>query len=110
MFSIIDKVLGSGDCLDSKGIKVKLTLGLFIDGDNITEELEYKVKKDCKLIDLLKQLDKTGKYPKNYFAKLSNDGSVTLLINGKRYVFPDDKKVKLNDGDDITIISSIAGG
>ena len=97
-------------CSNNGSEKIKLTIGLFIDGENITDELEFSANTGVTLLDLLECVDNSGKYPRNYFKRLSKDGSVTLLINGEGFTFPDDRKITLKNGDEVTIISSVAGG
>jgi len=91
-------------------VKVKVTAGIFVDGKNVTEEMEIGLEKRASIRDLFRCLDRQEKFPPGTFKKLMKDPGITLLLNGKRLSVPEDLDTELKDGDEVTIISSVAGG
>ncbi len=91
-------------------VKVEVTVGVFIDGKNVTEIVEVELPEGSTLRDLFLCLDENKKFPRGLFRGLMKDSSVTMLKNGLRLAIPDDLSQKLENGDKVTIISSVAGG
>jgi molybdopterin converting factor small subunit len=56
------------------------------------------------------RLDKRKTLGRKFFSRIIKQGQVTLLLNGDRLDLPEDMKRPLRDGDEISILSAIAGG
>ncbi len=91
-------------------VKVEVTVGVFIEGKNVTEVLQMSLSEGASLRDLFVCIDELGKFPAGLFRGLMKDASVTLLKNGVRLSIPDDLSQEIKQGDNVTIISSVAGG
>ena len=91
-------------------VKVEVTVGVFIEGKNVTEVVNVDLPEGSTIKDVFLCLDGSGKFPSGLFRGLMKDSSVTLLKNGVRLAVPDDLSQKVENGDKVTIISSVAGG
>ncbi len=91
-------------------VKVKVTVGVFIEGKNMTREFELDLPEGVTLREVFICLDEKGSFPRNFFKKMMKDPRITLIHRGQRKDVPDDLSTKLENGDEVAIISSIAGG
>jgi molybdopterin converting factor small subunit len=61
------------------------------------------------LVDIKKAMEEAAR--KGFFANLmTKPGSISVLLNGDRVVFPQDGQIVLKEGDEIAVLSPIAGG
>jgi len=92
-------------------LKLKIRVAGFILGKSINESFEEEFKEGTSLGDMFKALNKEKRVGKGFFAGLmTKPGSISVLLNGDRVVFPQDEQIKLKDGDEIAVLSPIAGG
>ena len=91
-------------------VEVEVTVGVFRDGKNITEEIKVQVQSGATIKDVFLCLEGSGKLPSGLFKELMRDSSATLLKNGQRLHIPEDLSREVVAGDKLTIISSVAGG
>jgi len=90
---------------------VKVRVAGFILGKSINESFEEEFKEGKSLEEIFKALNKGKRVGKGFFTGLmTKPGSISILLNGDRVVFPQDGQIKLKDGDEIAVLSPIAGG
>ncbi|RJP66758.1 MAG: MoaD/ThiS family protein [Candidatus Abyssobacteria bacterium SURF_17] len=89
-------------------VKIKVA-GVF-SGQPLNRTFEEPLAKGDTLKRVLGRLDKKHVLGRKFFAKLLKQGSATLLLNGDRMEPPDALDYSLNEGDEISILSTIAGG
>lgn len=59
---------------------------------------------------ILERLDEKKALGRKFLSRLASRENVTILLNGKRLDCPEDLDKFLTDGDDISVLSAIAGG
>ena len=75
------------------------------------ESFEMAVGKGLRLDKLLSKLDKRGPFQRGFFRSvLKGKQGVTLLLNGERLDITDARRISIQDGDALTILSPITGG
>jgi len=90
---------------------VKVRIAGFILGKSINESFEEEITEGITLEEMFNVLNKQKRVGKGFFAGLlTKPGSISILLNGDRVVFPQDGQIKLKDGDEIAVLSPIAGG
>ncbi len=92
-------------------MKIKLSIVAFVGVKAVNKVLEVELPEGNSLLDLFNKIEKEKEVEKGFFqAILSQRRPVTVLINGERIDLSKDKKRKLKDGDEISVVSPIAGG
>lgn len=90
---------------------MKVRIAGFILGKSINESFEEEITEGITLEEMFNVLNKQKRVGKGFFAGLlTKPGSISILLNGDRVVFPQDGQIKLKDGDEIAVLSPIAGG
>jgi len=59
---------------------------------------------------VLVRLDKKRVLGRNFFKRVLKRGNATFLLNGDRLTMPESSDKPLADGDEISVLSAIAGG
>jgi sulfur carrier protein ThiS len=77
----------------------------------LNDRIEIDVGKGVRLHKLFGRLDKMGKPEKGFFkAVRKGRQGVILLLNGDRLDVSDARKIVIQDGDELAILSPISGG
>ncbi len=87
---------------DEKKIQVNVRLACIINTKPVNESLIMEIPEGSSLKDLIRKTESA--------IKENISPSFTILINGERIVLPDGYKRSLNNGDNVSILSPIAGG
>ena len=90
------------------GIHIRVA-GVF-GGTPLNETFEEPVKKNDTPKKILARLDKKKVMGRKFFRGVVKGGRATLLLNGERLDSSKAMDKTLADGDEISIISAIAGG
>jgi molybdopterin converting factor small subunit len=92
-------------------VKVKVSIVAFLGVKVVNKVLDVEISDGSTILDLFNKIEKDGEVEKGFFkTMLSQRRPVTVLINGERIDISKDKKRKLSNGDEISIVSPIAGG
>lgn len=92
-------------------MKVKVSIVAFAGGKAINKILELELKEGSTLMDMFNFIEKRGDVDRGFFKTiLSQRRPVTVLLNGMRVNLSEERKKNLSDGDEISIVSPIAGG
>jgi molybdopterin converting factor small subunit len=89
-------------------IKVRVT-GVFL-GHPLNETFEEPYLPDDTPKKVLARLDKKKTLGRKFFSGLIKRRSATFLLNGDRLDPSEASNTHLNEGDEISVLSSIAGG
>lgn len=87
---------------EKQKIHVNVRLACIINTKPINDSLLVEIPEGSSLKDLIKKTESQ--------IKENISPSFTILVNGERIVLPDGYKRSLNNGDNVSIISPIAGG
>ncbi len=90
------------------GIKVRVA-GLF-GGSPLNEAFEEAFRQDDTPRKIFARLDKRKVLGRKFFSRVIKDGRGTVLLNGKRLDALEALDERLSDGDEISVVSAIAGG
>jgi len=92
-------------------VKVKVSIVAFLGVKAVNKVLDVEISDGSTILDLFNKIEKDGEVEKEFFkTMLSQRRPVTVLINGERIDISKDKKRKLSNGDEISVVSPIAGG
>lgn len=92
-------------------MKVKVSIVAFLGVKAVNKVLDVEISDGSTILDLFNKIEKDGEVEKGFFkTMLSQRRPVTVLINGERIDISKDKKRKLSNGDEISVVSPIAGG
>ncbi len=89
-------------------ISVRVT-GVFL-GDPINKSFEAPFRAGDTPQKILARLDKQKALGRRFFNGALRSGRATFLLNGDRLEIPDSLNEPLTDGDEISVLSAIAGG
>ena len=89
-------------------IRVRVT-GVFL-GDPLNETFEEPSSKDDTPERVFARLDRRKVLGRKFFRRLAKSGRATFLLNGDRLEIPELSSKPLCDGDEISVLSAIAGG
>jgi molybdopterin converting factor small subunit len=89
-------------------ITVRVT-GVFL-GDPINKSFEEPFRAGDTPRKILVRLDKQKALGRRFFNGALKSSRATFLLNGDRLEIPDSLDEPLNDGDEISALSAIAGG
>lgn len=89
-------------------IRVK-TSGVFF-GQPLNEIFDEPFKDADTPKKVFGRLDKKKALGRKFFKGLIKDGRATFLLNGDRLDMPESLDKRLSDGDEISVVSAIAGG
>jgi len=89
-------------------ITVKVT-GVFL-GNPLNEAFEETFRGGDTPKKILSRLDRKKVLGRRFFSGVIKSGRATFLLNGDRLDIPDAINEPLADGDEISVLSAIAGG
>ena len=90
------------------GVQVRVA-GIF-GGSPLNETFEEPFRKDDTPKKILARLDRKKAMGRKFFSGVIKGGRATVLLNGERLDTSARLQAPLSDGDEISIISAIAGG
>jgi molybdopterin converting factor small subunit len=92
-------------------IRVKLHVRAFIDGRMLRVATEVDAQEGDRLKDLLKQLRRNGTVDSSVVRQaLRGNPAVMVLRNGERLTMPGAVDEVLADGDEVSLLTPMAGG
>ena len=92
-------------------IRVTLNVRAFVDGQMARLALDAKANEGDRLKDLLKHVGRQGALDLSVIRYiLKGSPGVTVLQNGQRLSMPKGAGARLVDGDQLSIITTMAGG
>jgi len=92
-------------------IRVTLNVRAFVDGQMARLSLEANASEGDRLKDLLKQLGREGVIESSLIRYiLKGNPGVTVLQNGHRLSMPKGARARLAEGDQLSILTAMAGG
>lgn len=92
-------------------ITVHLKVAGFVDRKMITAELDLPLPEGSSVKELFAVADKSGRLPPKVMKKmLGSPRPPTILLNGRGLDVPDELGQKLGAGDDIAVMTPMAGG
>ena len=83
--------------------------GVFL-GSPLNKTFEEPFRQDDTPKKIFARLDKKKALGRRFFSGVLKTGRATLLLNGDKLEIPKDLKRRLNEGDEISVLSAIAGG
>lgn len=92
-------------------MKIRVRVAGFILGKAINQGFDQEVDGETSVAGLFRAMDKQKRVGRGFFAglmKMTNPPSI--LLNGDRIVLSEDSGKPLKEGDEIAIVSPIAGG
>lgn len=89
-------------------ITVRVT-GVFL-GNPLNETFEEAFRENDTAKKLFARLDKKKALGRKFFSGALKSGRATFLLNGDRLEIPDALSRPLAEGDEISVLSAIAGG
>ncbi|RJP16645.1 MAG: hypothetical protein C4520_18175 [Candidatus Abyssobacteria bacterium SURF_5] len=89
---------------------VKIRVAGIFSGLPMNELLEERYQAGDTPAALLGRLDKRKAVQRRFFSKVVKSGNGIFLLNGNRLELNDLKQKQLADGDEISVLSAIAGG
>jgi molybdopterin converting factor small subunit len=92
-------------------IRVTLNVRAFLDGQMVRLRLDAQASEGDRLRDLLKQLSREGTVDASVARfVLKGTRGVTVLHNGQRLPMPEGANAPLADGDELSVLTPMAGG
>jgi len=92
-------------------IRVTLNVRAFVDGHMARASLDARAREGDRLKDLLKQLRHDGAVETSVVRYILRGGpGVTVLKNGQLLPMPEAANTRLANGDELSIITTMAGG
>ncbi len=92
-------------------MRVKVRVAGFIKGKTVNQSFEEEVEEGTTLRDLFKVLDGQKRVGRGYFmGLLTMTNPPSILLNGDRVVVTRDSGILLKEGDEVAVISPLAGG
>jgi len=97
--------------MNKNQIKVRVKLAGFVDRKMLTADFELMAPEGVSLKKLLSLADKSGAYPGKTMKKvLGLPRPPTILVNGASIDLPEDLKMTIKDGDEVAVMTPVAGG
>jgi len=92
-------------------MKISVKLMVMLGTRMVNESFEEEVAEGTTLEKLFQQVDRSRRFKKKYFKEiLSAPRPPVVLLNGNRVEVPEELGEKLNEGDEVSVVSPIAGG
>lgn len=92
-------------------MKVSVKLMFMLGTRMVNESFEEEVADGTTLERLFQQVDGSKRFKKKYFKEIfSAPRPAVVLLNGNRVEAPEELGEKLNEGDEVSVLSPIAGG
>jgi len=92
-------------------MKVSVKIMVMLGTKMVNESFEEEVAEGATLDQLFRQVDKSKRFKKKYFKEIfSAPRPPVVLLNGNRIEVPEEAGEKLNEGDEVSVLSPIAGG
>lgn len=92
-------------------IRVTLNVRAFLGGNMVRLHLDAQATEGARLSDLLKRLGREGVVDASVVRTvLKGSRGVTVLQNGQRLPMPEGASAYLGDGDELSVLTPIAGG
>ena len=92
-------------------MKVSVKLMVMLGTKMVNESFEEEVREGATLDQLFRQVDGSKRFQKKYFQEvLSATRPPVVLVNGSRVEAPEELSEVLKDGDEVSVVSPIAGG
>ncbi len=92
-------------------IRVSLNVRAFVEGHMVRLSLDARASEGDSLKDLLKQLSRDGTVDAAAIRHiLRRTAGLTVLKNGERLAMPEAASAGLADGDELSILTPMAGG
>ena len=92
-------------------MKISVKLMVMLGTRMVNESFEEEVAEGTTLEKLFKQVDRSKRFKKKYFKEiLEAPRPPVVLLNGNRVEAPEELGEKLKAGDEVSVVSPIAGG
>lgn len=92
-------------------MKVAVKIMVMLGTRMVNESFEEEVPEGTTLEKLFQQADRSGRFPRKYFQEVfSAPRPPVVLRNGNRVEVPEELGEILQDGDEVSVLSPIAGG
>jgi molybdopterin converting factor small subunit len=92
-------------------IRVHVKVAGFVDGKLLTAEFDQEAPEGATIKDLLKLVDKSGRVKAGVMKKiLALPRPPTVLVNGSGLDLPDELGRALSPGDEVAVMTPLAGG
>ncbi|HUT54484.1 MAG TPA: MoaD/ThiS family protein [bacterium] len=92
-------------------ISIHVKVAGFIDGKVLTAEFDLEAPAGVTVKELFKLVDKSGRVKGNVMKKiLALPRPPTVLVNGSGLDLPDELGLALADGDEVAVMTPLAGG
>ena len=92
-------------------MKIRIRLVGFFEGKQVSDTIEQEVRDGILIKELFTALDKSGNFGKKFFKNLlARERPPVILVNGTRISLAEDFSKKLSEGDELSILSPLAGG
>ena len=92
-------------------MKVSVKIMVMLGTKMVNESFEEEVAEGSSLNHLFAQVDKSKRFKRKYFKEiLAAPRPPVVLVNGNRIEAPEELGETLKDGDEVAVLSPIAGG
>jgi len=92
-------------------MKVSVKLMVLLGAKMVNESFEEEVAEGTSVEQLFRQVDGSRRLQRKYFQEaLSAGRPPVVLLNGSRVEVPEELGEQLKDGDEVSVVSPIAGG
>ena len=91
-------------------MKVKCRVVVLHQGKMVREELEEEIDGKETIKKFFKRVGKNNTFEKGFIKFILNSRGTALLLNGKRLSPKKDLNIQLKDGDELSLLSPLAGG
>jgi molybdopterin converting factor small subunit len=95
---------------DELSMAIQIRVAGVFGGTPLHETFEEAFKENDTPKKIFSRLDKKKQLGRKFFGRVVKGGRATVLLNGGRLDSPQALDAPLQDGDEISIISAIAGG
>ena len=92
-------------------MRISVKLMVMLGTKMVNESFEEEVAEGASVEQLFRQVDGSRRFKRKYFKEALSAGMPpVVLLNGSRVEVPEELGVKLKDGDEVSMVSPIAGG